>query len=98
MKKIAAAILAILLLASSGVVGQPSARCGDRAAIIEFLQRQYREVRVAAGVTEPDGGLVEVFASPDGASWSILVSRPGALTCVVSSGGAWQVYAPSRDV
>lgn len=67
----------------------PMPQCGDRDQIVEKLRSKYREDRVAAGVTVL-GGLVEVFATDDGDTWTILVSRPGAVTCVVSVGRGWK--------
>ena len=45
------------------------------------------------------GGVVEVVASEDGTSWSIIVTLPGGVTCLVASGEDWETIerrAPSE--
>jgi len=34
--------------------------------------------------------VIEVLASQDGASWSIVVTLPSGLTCLVASGEGWR--------
>ena len=44
-----------------------------------------------------NGWLVEVFASEDGRSWTILVSRPSGISCVMGSGQDWQTMPWQAD-
>ena len=36
------------------------------------------------------GTLLEVLTADDGATWTIIVSRPDGLSCVVAAGQNWQ--------
>ena len=43
------------------------------------------------------GRMVRNLVNPDSGSWSLLVSRPGGLTCLVMSGGAWEPMPSTFD-
>ncbi len=62
--------------------------CAPRAEALAHLAKQYRERRIAVGVSD-GGGLVEVLASPDGATWTILVTAPNGISCVAAAGEGW---------
>ncbi len=81
------------VIAGASTFAMPAARgdplfCGERHGILERLQREHHEKRTAFGLTS-DGRLLEVFAAPSG-SWTILVTYPGGLSCLVASGIDWQ--------
>ena len=83
---------AILLAAA---VGAPTAaiaaspKCGPRADLLKELAKQYREAPVAVGLVN-SGALVEVLTSESGATWTILLSRPNGMSCLVAAGAEWQ--------
>lgn len=77
-----AALMARPALAQSADAGLP------RAALVEVLGDSYAEVPVAFGLAK-NGGLIEVFASAEGATWTMLLSMPNGLSYVVTTGEAW---------
>lgn len=62
--------------------------CSKRATFIEHLGQEYSETTSAVGVSS-DGSVVEVLTS-EGGSWSILVTNPEGVTCLVASGDSWE--------
>ncbi len=36
-----------------------------------------------------DGRMVEIYATDDGATWSMVITTPEGQSCVVASGEAW---------
>lgn len=64
--------------------------CGERVDIIDTLKKRYHEVPVSMGLAG-NGGVVEIFASTKG-SWTILVTQPTGVACVVSAGEAWESF------
>lgn len=66
----------------------PGPVCGERAAMVAALARDYGETpRVRA--REARGAIVEIFVSPAG-TWTLLATRPdGAISCVVGAGTDW---------
>ena len=59
----------------------------ERTELIKHLSRNYQESPVARGLTL-DGAVLEVLASKAG-SWTILITQPNSVSCVVTSGEAW---------
>jgi hypothetical protein len=81
------------LLLCSAIVSQPAEAapklCGDRDQILEGLRQVHDEIPQALGLSG-DGGVIEVLVSPQG-GWTMLITYPRRLTCVVATGEAWQM-------
>ena len=89
---------AIAALAATPATAQ-SRNCADHARVVERLASGYGESRQSIGIGS-DNTVVEVFASLDTGTWTITVTQPGGLTCLVASGGAFQALAeglPNTD-
>lgn len=87
--------LAVGPLAASPAHAQ--AACAGRDEIVRMLESQYGERPAAAGLAG-DRVVVEVFAAPDGASWTILLTRPDGISCAILAGEAWHpVPQPAGD-
>ena len=88
----AIAIASLLLLGAALISRHALAQSADaglpRAALVEMLGDGYAELPVAFGLAE-NGGLIEVFASADGATWTMVLSMPNGLSYVVTTGEAW---------
>ena len=61
--------------------------CGERETVISSLKKDYKEVQDSLGISN-GGGLIEVFVSPQG-SFSITVTNPSQITCIISAGEYW---------
>ena len=84
---------ATLILAAFAtlVLSTPSlaqSACGERSRFLDQLQQQYGENPTAIGLVS-NGSLLEVLTSTKG-SWTILVTQPSGVTCLVASGDAWE--------
>ncbi len=64
-------------------------QCDQRARVIGHLARKYQEAPVAIGVTT-SGGMVEVLTSGDGGTWTIILSSPNGISCLVAAGEGWR--------
>ena len=72
--------------------GQPV--CGMRTAFVSRLKERYSEHPVSVGLAA-NGVVIEVFAASSG-SFTILVTRPEGVSCLVASGEGWQEL-PTRE-
>lgn len=88
-------LCAVLLGAASGAPAE-TRQCDTRQNVLGKLARTYKEAPVAVGVTST-GGLVEVLATGDGDTWTIIVSEPNGLSCLVAAGEGWRKL-PLRSV
>lgn len=67
--------------------------CAARDSFAAQLAQGYNERPVARGLGA-NGDLVEVFASPGGTTWTILVTRPRGFSCVAATGADFEILAP----
>lgn len=66
------------------------AACGQRIDIVASLAKEFKEAPIAVGV-DNNGNLVEVLSSRSGSTWSVIVTTPNGVSCLVASGEDWQV-------
>ena len=88
---VSAAAFALLMFAGIVILNTPAAAqssCGPRDAVVELLGNQFAETTVAVGLAS-SGGVIEVLASDDGSSWTIMLTMPDGTSCVVATGEAW---------
>ena len=69
--------------------------CDDRDALLAQLRERWGEAPMAIGLTG-GGRLLEVLASADGATWTIIATRPDGRSCVLDAGTDWQSRRPAR--
>jgi hypothetical protein len=63
--------------------------CDQRSSVIKLLAQRFSESPVAIGVTE-QGSLVEVLSDIDGGTWTIIMTSPQGMSCLVLSGEGWR--------
>ena len=68
------------------------ASCAQRDMIVDRLATKYGESRQSAGLNQ-NNGMVEVFASEETGTWTILVTMPNGISCLMAAGKAWQGLA-----
>ena len=88
--------LGIGALAATNVHAQ-QARCAERDGIVTRLTEKYGETRQSIGLGT-NNTMVEVFASGDTGSWTILVTDAEGVSCLVASGQAFETLAEAMAV
>ncbi len=71
------------------VAAQQGQVCGQRDKVLGRLAQKYKEAPVAIGVTNK-GALVEVLTTGDGDTWTIILSTPQGMSCLVAAGEGWR--------
>ncbi len=64
--------------------------CGKRADIIRQLTDKYGETRRSMGLAE-GRGVVELYASEETGSWTILITSPQGTACMMAAGQSFQI-------
>lgn len=82
--------LGLMVLAADHVAAQQN-NCAPRDVVLQRLAEGYGETRQAIGLGA-NNAVVEVFAS-DAGSWTITVTLPNGVTCLVASGQAYETLA-----
>lgn len=62
--------------------------CMERDNVLNLLASEHAETPVAVGLSN-DGRVVEVAASADG-TWTVFLTNPDRISCVMASGVAWR--------
>jgi hypothetical protein len=70
--------------------------CHRYDEIASQLGSRYREAPVSLGV-QTNGNLLQVFASPESGTWTILSTSPTGMTCVIAAGKSWESLKLSND-
>lgn len=85
-------IVSIVALAGatafSGTVSAQETPCGQRQQIVKMLGQRHAEAPVSMGLAL-NGGVVEVFSTVDGTSWTLLMTMPDGRTCLMAAGESW---------
>jgi hypothetical protein len=63
--------------------------CADRDSVVERLENRFGEARQAMGM-HGGNGVLEVYASADTGTWTILVTSPDGKSCLLASGDLWE--------
>ena len=84
-------LTALALFATLSMTGTPAqaAECGRRDYIIKQLGKQFAEVRRATGMMRKSG-LMEIYVSKKKGTWTVLVTSPRGMTCIVAAGEMWE--------
>lgn len=70
--------------------------CGPHAKIVQQLETGYEEQRTGFGL----GGnksIVELFVSEKLNTWSLMITRPDGLTCLMATGSDWGNVQPKDE-
>ncbi|NOD34972.1 MULTISPECIES: hypothetical protein [unclassified Ruegeria] len=83
--------LGIMVLAAQQVQAQGQ-NCAPREDVLKRLHEIYGEERRGFGLAR-QGAVMELFASGESGSWTITVTLPNGITCLVASGQAYEEVA-----
>ena len=86
------AAAAFFIATTTQASAQSQRNCGPRDAVVQQLAEGYGETRQSIGIGS-NNAVVEMFASADTGSWTILVTMPTGLTCLVASGQSFEQVA-----
>lgn len=72
-----------------------SLTCIPRDAVLKNLADNFQEAPVGVGLSST-GVLLELLTSPDGSTWTIILSGPDGMSCPLAAGKDWQERIPER--
>ena len=81
--------IAFLALSASTTLAAETAQCDNRAKVLDLLSQNYKESPVALGVTR-NGELIEVLSAEEGGTWSIILTAPTGVSCLMVDGESWR--------
>lgn len=63
--------------------------CDTRANLLSHLKSKYEETPVAIGLSNA-GGVVELITANNGKTWTLIVTRPNGMACLIAAGESWE--------
>ncbi len=82
MKKL---LLALALFAGSSSIVAAQMLCVERVDMLNRLASEYGEELIEVKMME-EHGLLEVLKSPTKGTWTLLLTKPGGISCVLATG------------
>ena len=77
-----------VILAHQAAYAQ-QANCASRTQVVERLETKYGETRRSVGLAA-NNGVVEMYASAESGTWTIVITLPNGMTCLVAAGNAFE--------
>ena len=102
MKRVATILLAglgaltVMASAADAQTAPAEFQCSARPFLVDKLRERYAEVPVAMGLQSNGTGL-EVFASRRANTWSVVITAPNGVSCLVSEGQSWETLPQLVD-
>lgn len=84
--------LGIMALAAQQAWAENTRNCAPRDFVLERLAERYGETRQSIGLGA-QGTVMEVFASAETGSWTIIATLPSGISCMVASGQSFETVA-----
>ena len=78
------------LVLTGAAQAQSGNNCAQHDSIVAQLAAKYGETRQSVGLAE-NNQMVEVFASQETGSWTIIVTRASGVACMVAAGQNFEV-------
>ena len=84
----ASAIVAIGVAVPVSLATAQDGIVADRTDVVKTLSEKHGESAKALGLAS-NGGVFELFTSPDGATWTIIMTMPNGKSSLVGEGKVW---------
>ena len=81
-----------VIWATQNAHAQQQPTCAQYQMVVERLQSRFGEVRQSIGLGQ-NNSVVEMFASTSTGTWTIVVTAPSGIACLVASGESWEALA-----
>ncbi len=83
-------LLSICMVFGMAATAPPAwaANCADRSTVVERLERKFSETLTVGGLqnNRQASTLVEIWSSAETGTFTILITRPDGVSCVVAAG------------
>ena len=89
------AVAAVIVILATAPAWADDAPCAERDVVVDRLQTHYEEVHAGSGLqTRSDTqALVEVWASRETGTFTVMLTSPNGVSCVLATGTNWQFSA-----
>lgn len=85
-----ALVFGVVALASPAHA-QSAMACQARAKLVQTLEDRYKESLDSIGLQSPEL-LLEIWSAKETGSFTVLITKPNGISCVVASGKNWHKF------
>ena len=78
-----------LLAATPSANAEGGQACAERSRVVQKLEEKFGETLRSLGLHRDDG-VVEVYSSEETGTWTILMTRPDGMSCLLAAGQRWE--------
>jgi len=82
-------LIVAAMLFTSGLAEAQGRACGPRDQIVATLLDRYGE-NFSGGGLQNDAAVYEIWTSAEEGTWTILLTRPNGISCVMAAGTDWR--------
>jgi len=82
-------IAAVVLALHAANAQSTTASCAEHKQVVERLANKYGETRQSYGLAR-NNSVLEVFASQESGTWTIILTLPDGTSCLVAAGEAFE--------
>lgn len=86
----AAIVLILGMMLGFGTSARAQTVCMAHTDLANHLDSRFSEAPIAIGLAN-DNRLVEVFSSGDGSTWTMVLTKPDGMSCVMATGEDWEI-------
>lgn len=89
--RVLSAVLAAALIVPTA--SQAQNNCADRSLVTDRLTKNYGETFAGGGLRNSES-IFEVWKSDESGTWTIIMTMPNGLACVMAAGTDWRTALP----
>ncbi len=78
-----------LLTATPSAHADGRQACAERALVVQKLHDRFGETLKSLGLHQDDA-VVEIYSSEKTGTWTILMTRPDGMSCLLAAGQRWE--------
>ncbi len=94
-KHLLRAVAAICVIVVNSPAWADQAPCAERDRVVDRLESHYSEIHAGSGLQarQDTQALVEVWASRETGTFTVMLTTPDGVSCVLATGTDWQFGA-----
>ncbi len=86
-------LIALILIGFTLPASAQQIPCGKRGDVLKQLSVRHSEAPAAMGLSST-GSMVELLTSRAGGSWTLIMTTPSGVSCLVAAGENWESANP----
>jgi hypothetical protein len=92
-----AATLSLSLQLGASAPATAQSVCMTHAEVEKQLGTNFAESPIALGLAS-NGSVFEIFSKADGTSWTMVITQPNGVSCLLAEGEAWESVPRNEEV